>query len=247
MPSHDRFAVSSRCKLLVDEVAELSKNLPEDARAHEAIFFADKVKDAETALQRAQQEFPDDADIIQVEARLREELDQEGPALKALERAWSAGPRGSGIAVRIARIYDARGRLEDANRILVEALAREPDDKAAHQALAAHHLRQEQYDAETVEQHLRSSFSVGDNNYEARYVLAEYLFLTGKVVLAAELFDFYRCQGSREFSSFSSPQGFLYHISSSSILGRCGGVESAVFIRPQWSLSPPYLCTPLIY
>ena len=69
MPSHDRFAVSSRCKLLVDEVAELSKNLPEDARAHEAIFFADKVKDAETALQRAQQEFPDDADIIQVEAR----------------------------------------------------------------------------------------------------------------------------------------------------------------------------------
>jgi hypothetical protein len=109
--------------------------------------------------------------------------------LKALERAWKAGPRGSGIAVRVARIYDAHGRFGDADRILNEALARESDDKAVHQALAVHNLRQEQYDLALVEQHLRSSFSIGDNNYEARYMLAEYLFLIGKVVQAAELFD----------------------------------------------------------
>ena len=101
-----------------------------------------------------------------------------------------AGPRGSGIAVRVARIYDAQGRFGDADRILNKALAREPDDKAVHQALAVHNLRQQQYDHALVEQHLRSSFSVGDYNYEARYMLAEYLFLIGKVVPAAELFDF---------------------------------------------------------
>ena len=190
MPAHDRFATSSRCKLLVDEVVELSKSISDDAKRHEALFFADKVKDAEAALLRAQQEFPDDADIIQVEARLREGLEEEGPALKALERAWKAGPRGSGIAVRVARIYDAQDRFGDADRILNEAIAREPDDKAVHQALAAHNLRQQQYDHALVEQHLRSSFSIGDNNYEARYILAEYLFLIGKVVPAAELFDF---------------------------------------------------------
>jgi hypothetical protein len=60
------------------------------------------VKDAETALLKAQQEFPDDADIIQVEARLRSELDQKDKALFALERAWAAGPRGSGLAIRVA-------------------------------------------------------------------------------------------------------------------------------------------------
>ena len=199
MPSHDRFAVSSRCKLLVDEVAELSKSLPGDARAHEALFFADKVKDAETALMRAQQEFTDDADIIQVEARLRQELDQEGPALKALERAWSAGPRGSGIAVRVARIYEATGRFGDANKILNEALVRESDDKAVHQALALHYLRQDQYDIALVEQHLRNSFSVGDNNFEARYMLAEYLFFIGKVVPAADLFDTVDAQAPDNF------------------------------------------------
>ena len=145
MPSNDRFAISSRCKLLVDEVGELSRALTEDTKQHEAVFFADKVKDAEIALARAQQDFPDDADIIQVEARFRQELDQEDRALRALERAWNAGPRGSGAALRIAKVYEARGRLEDAHKILMDALARNPDDKAVHQAIATHHLRRAEY------------------------------------------------------------------------------------------------------
>lgn len=199
MPIHDRFAVSSRCKLLVDEVAELSASLPEDAKPHEALFFADKVKDAEAALLRAQQEFTDDADIIQVEARLRQELDQEDRALKALERAWAAGPRGSGIAIRVARIYEARGRQDAAEKILKEALAKETEDKAVHQALAMHYLRQDNYDQDTVENHLKSSFSVGDNNYEARFLLAEYLFAIGKTVQSSELFDAIDTQAPEKF------------------------------------------------
>jgi tetratricopeptide (TPR) repeat protein len=124
----------------------LSRALTEDTKQHEAVFFADKVKDAEIALARAQQDFPDDADIIQVEARFRQELDQEDRALRALERAWNAGPRGSGAALRIAKVYEARGRLEDAHKILMDALARNPDDKAVHQAIATHHLRRAEYD-----------------------------------------------------------------------------------------------------
>ena len=227
MPSHDRFAVSSRCKLLVDEVSELSNNLPEEAKPHEALFFADKVKDAEQALQKAQQEFPDDADIIQVEARLRQELDQEGPALRALERAWSAGPRGSGIAVRIARIYEAKGRVGDANKILTEAITREPDDKAAHQALAMHYLRQDHYDGAVVEQHLRSSFAVGDHNFEARYTLAEYLFLLGKVTNAVELFDAIDSQAPDNFRRVAPRRDSLI----ASRLPRYSGIIKSVKAR----------------
>jgi SIR2-like domain/Tetratricopeptide repeat/'Cold-shock' DNA-binding domain len=199
MPAHDRFAISSRCKLLVDEVSDLSRNLADDAKTHDALFFADKVKDAEGALFRAQQEFPDDADIIQIEARLRQELDQEDRALRAMERAWSAGPRGSGIAIRLARIYDARSRHSDAHKILNEALARDSEDKAAHQALALHMLRQNNCDYDVVEQHLRSSFAIGDNNFDARYVLAEFLFFRGKVGEAAELFAIIDDQAPQEF------------------------------------------------
>ena len=41
------------------------------------MVFAEKVKDAEDAVTRAQQQFPDDADFIQVEAHLRDIFDQE--------------------------------------------------------------------------------------------------------------------------------------------------------------------------
>jgi cold shock CspA family protein len=189
MPSHDRFATSSRCKLLVDEVAELSRGLTENTKQHEAIFFAEKVKDAENALARAQQQFPDDADIIQVEARLRHELDQEGRALMALERAWAAGPRGSGTALRIARVYEAHCRSEDAQKVLMDALARNPDDKSVHQAIAMHHLQKTKYDESIVEDHLRKSFSSEDQNFEERYIYAQYLFLKGNVEGSATLFE----------------------------------------------------------
>jgi hypothetical protein len=114
LPMGSRFAVSSRCKLLVDEVAELSRSLPDKPKPHEAQFFAEKVRDAENALARAQQDFDDDADIIQVEARLRQVLDQEDRALRALQRAWGAGPKGSGIASRIAKILENRDQGPDA-------------------------------------------------------------------------------------------------------------------------------------
>jgi hypothetical protein len=118
MPSQNRFAASSRCKLLVDEVTEIHATLTEETKPHEALFFAEKVRDAEDALFKAQQHFPDDADIIQVEARLWTELDQDERALKALERAWASGPKGSQTAIRIAKVYEKRGRFADALRIL---------------------------------------------------------------------------------------------------------------------------------
>lgn len=190
MPLQDRFAVSSRCKLLVDEVAELSETLSEEAKSHEALFFADKVKDAENALTRAQQLFPEDADIIQVEARLRGVLDQKDRALRAFERAWSAGPRGAGIAIRLARIYDARNRGTDAQAVLKEGLSRNPDDKGVHQALASHYLKQSDYDNGLIEHHLKNCFSVGDQNFEGRYLLAKFFFLKGDIPGAIALFDF---------------------------------------------------------
>ena len=189
IPSNNRFAVSSRCKLLVDEVFELSRELAEDAKPHEALFFAEKVKDAEDAVARAQQQFPDDPDIIQVEAHLRDVLDQENRALSALERAWAAGPRGSGTALRIARIYQARGRSEDAQKVLMDALNRNPDDKSVHHAIAIHYLHQPDYDQSAVENHLRQSFSSEDHNFEERYILAQFLFLKGDVDGSAALFD----------------------------------------------------------
>lgn len=188
MPGNDRFAVSSRCKLLVDELEELGKDVDENSKQHEVMQYADKLRDTEEAITRAQQSHPDDADIIQVEARLRRVTDEEDKALRALERALLAGVRGSGTAIRVAQMYESRGRTVEAGKTLKEALARSPDDKAAHEAMALHLISKADADLGLVGEHLRRSFSAGDKNYEARFNMAQLLFAAGDVAGAKTLF-----------------------------------------------------------
>jgi len=188
MPPSDRFAASSRCKLLVDEVVELAAKADASGSSHDAISYADKVKAAEAAILRAQQSFPEDPEIDQIEARFREEVDQEDKALRALEQAWAAGARGSGTAIRIARMYDVRERSREANKILCEALARSPDDKAAHHAMAIHLMTVDSPDLDLAEDHFRRSFSKGDLNFENRFDFAQLLFLRGQIGACEELF-----------------------------------------------------------
>jgi cold shock CspA family protein len=163
-----------------------------------------------------------------VEARLRSELDQKDKALWALERAWAAGPRGSGLAIRVARIYQARKRDIDAEKILKEALTRNADDKQAHQMLALHYLRQPNFDADLVEQHLRNSFSAGDANYEERYVLGEFLFYRGQPQKSSELFDYINMKASPSFRKVAPRKESAI----TSLLGRYSGTVDAM--KPQF-------------
>lgn len=188
MPTNDRFAASSRCKLLVDEVVELASKADASEAPHDALFYAEKVKDAETAILRAQQNFPEDPDIDQIEARFQEEVDQEDKALRALEQAWAAGARGSGTAVRLSRMYDARGRSPDAQKVLREALTRIPDDKAAHHAMAMHLISAESPDYDLAQDHFQRSFSRDDRNFESRFNLAQLYFLRGQIGDCQDLF-----------------------------------------------------------
>ncbi len=189
MPTNDSFAAASRCKLLVDELVELAGKVDASGASHEAVSYADKVKATEVAILRAQQSFPEDPDIDQVEARFREEVDQQDKALRALEQAWAAGARGSGTAIKIARMYDVRSRSSDAQRILGEALTRSPDDKAAHHAMAIHLMNGSPPDLEMAEEHLRQSYSKGDRNFENRFDLAQLLFMRGNIADCQELFE----------------------------------------------------------
>lgn len=188
MPASDRFATSSRCKLLVDEVVDLAAKADATGSPHDAVAYAEKVKAAEGAILRAQQSFPEDADIDQVEARFRHEVDEEDKALRALEQALAAGARGSGTAIRVARMYDARGRSSDALKVLQAALGRSPDDRSAHHAMAMHLMNTETPDLGVIEDHLRRSFSRGDRNYENRFDLAQLLFLSGQVPACEAMF-----------------------------------------------------------
>ena len=232
MPSNDRLATSSRCKLLVDEVSDLKASLPAELKPYEAFVFADKVKDTEAVLLKAQQMFPEEADILEVEARFRRELDEDDKALFALERALAAGPKGSGTAIRLARVYNARGHSDKALKVLQDTLAANPDDKPTHQAIALHYLSLQAFQNSLVENHLKKSFTPDDQNFEARYVLAQFLFYKGDVADAVALFDLIN---NRAPESFRKNVPFKDTLITLRFPGFSGSVESMkdrfLFIR----------------
>lgn len=236
LPVGDRFAVSSRCKILVDEIAELSETLTHNTEDHEASEFAEKIKIAELAIKRAQQLHPDDADIIQIEARFRRELDQKDLALRALERALKAGPRGSSTAIRVAQQYDARGKNGEAHKVLRDALQKMPDDKAIHQALALHYIGLPTYSNDVVEDHLRRSFSVGDQNFEERFNLAQFLYLRGEVQRSADLFVQINATAPENFRRTATRKDSMF----TKKLGRISGTIDRIWENYTFIKSPHY-------
>ncbi|QND48253.1 hypothetical protein HB780_21790 [Rhizobium lusitanum] len=199
MPKNERFSASSRCKLLVDEVTELSDRLSDEEKQSEDKFFVEKLDDTEKAIAKAQHDFPDDAEMFETEARLWTEMKDKKKALKALERAWAKLPRGTGTGIRIGKIYAASGHPEKRLEILQEALRRAPEDKAAHQAMAMHFLETDPPDLELAISHLGRSFSAEDQNFEARYLLAQALFEKGDVEGTFQRFGELHKRAPKEF------------------------------------------------
>lgn len=202
MSKNDRFVVASRCKLMVDEVADLSDDILDDERDAEDSFFADKLRDTETMLIRAQQEFPDDAEMFEIEARLWSEMKHKGKALRALERAWRKKPRGSGTAIRIGKIYANAGRRSDELKVLTEALDRNSEDKDVHYAMAIHLLGEDTIEKPKIVHHLGNSFQVSDSRFEPRFALAQFLFASGDVEKAVSTFAEIDKRAPKDFRRF---------------------------------------------
>lgn len=242
--SNDRFAISSRCKLLVDEIEDLTAEVEAGTQSHREVFFADKVKEAETALERATQSFPDDPDFLEVEARLRNILGQRPKAVSALERAWAAGPRGAGVAIRLSRAYEEAHDQAKAEKILRDALEKNPDDKAVYFALAKHLLSKENPNMAEIEQYLSHSYGKGDSNFEARIIHAQFLFLSGDINRSFDAF--------RELSE-TAPSDFLpyaprRHTVVSSLLGRYTGVvtrKESSYLRIRTTSYPAEVYAPI--
>ncbi|SFM30704.1 SIR2 family NAD-dependent protein deacylase [Methylobacterium pseudosasicola] len=189
--SKDPIALTSRCKLVIDEIATLGEALDERGTERgterELAFFATKVKSAEDLLARARQVSVDDAAVEQVEARLHDVLERPDKALRALERAFSLGAKGAGVAIRLARAYGARGQEDKAVATFTKALERAPDDKLLHLEMAKL-LLGTAADGNVVKGHLSRSYSTGDQNFDARHLHAQFLFMTGAVAEAVDLF-----------------------------------------------------------
>lgn len=169
------------CNLLVDEATDLLERISESAKDHEIIEFDEKVDEAVERLTRAQREYPNEAEFASVEARLWQKLGESGLAVQALERAIDARPKNSSAYGRLAKIRKSAGEVEPCIGTLKKGLERFPDDKSLHLQLALELIEGFETPSAQIDYHLKSSFTAGDNNLDARFYFAEYLFWAGKI------------------------------------------------------------------
>ena len=118
-----------------------------------------------------------------------EVLNQKARAVRALEKAWQANPRSTGVAIRLAHYYTDRKEPLRTAQVLQSALDRNPDDWTAHLETAKHLISTDASRTELINQHLARSYTMNDNNHDARHLHAQFLFLIGRAGEAWSLFQ----------------------------------------------------------
>ncbi len=160
------------------EIRELEDALA--AGAPEAEIEA-LVKDAESRLFDAQQEFPGDSYLLEAESRLAEILKDDARASTALSKAFNANPRNAIIASRLARQLEKSGQTEKAIDTLRKALEASPSDRRLHYTFARLLMGTTPTDSDDIAYHLQRAFTDGDGNYEAQLLYGRQLFLNGHI------------------------------------------------------------------
>lgn len=165
----------TKCKI---ELLRLRSVLESDQRSDEDEVRA--IQAAETAVSAALQGFPDDAHLLDSEAKLADLLNQDERALKALERAARQNLRNASIVSRLCRIYRQRGERSKAHDLLQDASAANPGE-SRYSFERAMLMMEEDGDGVTIEQLLRRSFSAGDRNHFAQFLYARQVYINGDV------------------------------------------------------------------
>ena len=179
------YDLTTSARLAFDEFRELADSLQAD-EANPPQALIDAARDTEQAIQRGLQLFPESVDILATEATFRDHLNQASRAQRALERAFAINPRQDWLAVRLARRFQESGDLPAAGRILEQCLQQNPSSKIAR--LAMGRVLMSLGDQTQGMEHLKRSFTEGDNHYEAQFWYAREMFLSGHFEEARKLF-----------------------------------------------------------
>jgi tetratricopeptide (TPR) repeat protein len=185
----DAYVLGARARLRVDDVADLVERMrasPSDARRDE---LAEAVDDAERAIARAANAYPDDAELLQAESRLKEVLGESDEAIALLQKSWEKMPRGSGVAKRLASRHLDRGNPTLALETLQEAISRDPTDRSLNR-MVANILFEQSGDVNDPKatSFLVASFVSGDREHFSRFLRASHTYATGNYEESQRLF-----------------------------------------------------------
>ena len=179
----------SYCKILVDETIELAEEVAKNPSGHVTVELDEKLREATDRLGRAQQEFPQEPEFAETEARLWRKLGETDKAANALAVALQARPRNAGVYLRLGRIQKRESSLEKCIGTLRKGLERFAGDKRLHLEMGLAIIGVNGRASNDAEHHLKSAYSVGDHNYDSRFYFAEYLFWIGRTAESQTLLE----------------------------------------------------------
>jgi len=184
MSAYDFF---TRARLAIDEFRDELRAIDPSSDDKAPASFLEAAKYAEEAIQKGMQRFPESPELLSAEATYRNLTGEKGVAIRALERAFNANRRQDWIAVRLSRSYEAESSREKSREVLESCLAHNSQSKVLHLEYALL-LKKLNGDPSRIMEHLKRSFSEGDNNFEAQFCCGRELFLQNRFDEAKTLF-----------------------------------------------------------
>ncbi|KQS36186.1 SIR2 family protein [Pedobacter sp. Leaf194] len=148
------------------------------------------VKEVEKFIQRGNDRFPNHDYLIEAESRFQELLNDSPNALKLLEKAFSINKSSPYLAIRLSNLYDREGiDVSKSIDTIQEALKGKPGDRDLNYQMANFLIKQNELNFDNILYYLKRSFTMGDSRYIPKFWYARYLYVTGEVKLAKEMFE----------------------------------------------------------
>lgn len=138
----------------------------------------DLVHEIEKYVETGLQENGQDSRLLFLESQFRGILKNKQRALTALEKAFDANKRDPYVAIRLSKAYE-HSDINAALNVIREALEANPGNPNLHFALATMLKKIDSNDHDTLIYHFKRGFSPKDQNYDAQFWYAYYLYVKG--------------------------------------------------------------------
>lgn len=147
-----------------------------------------RMKDIDKLLSEARYNFPDQEFLLDIEAKYYEMIQNEPRALELLKHAYFVNNASPYISLRYAKMLEQSGNLQGAMDALKGTLDAQPNERDVNFRYA---MMLQKFDPENLTDiilHLRRSFTLGDNRFDAQFWFARALYLKNEIEKASEVF-----------------------------------------------------------
>jgi hypothetical protein len=171
----DRYARHTHIKLAIDDLKDVLEQVNSSDRD-----IDEAIRKAEQCIETARQKYPTDFFIETSESELALLLKDNQRSLKALQAAFELNSRDPYIAIRLARIYQNNDDLDSAKMYLGKALDNNRSSKELNFHYALIQKKINPWDSENLSYFFKRAFARWDDNYDAQFWCARYLFESAK-------------------------------------------------------------------